>query len=450
MVGKRPDIQFQAGQKAVFSSTHSDAKKNGKRNVEVEIVRPLTDQEADLGEVGPMFKIRFADGHVEDAFVDELTPQELPQSPVDYVNGVGRTIVSKVDQYKHLREEYAGANPVRLGDDATADQVTGELPKKIVIEPVSIGECGQYTITVNVPSAVASTAELRGKLQAAYDEGAAGSFSILTEGDVRQIVFNRDFSDDYEMLLARVNSGEPIHSAAKTQLADELEKSQSGPDCVTAVILALRDITNGVVVGLGEHRKLPEASSPYVLGIATAMDRVRWAERSMSSGGAWWSDPAINDVVNAGVSAGYLRRSSTTQVEWSEAGVDALRAAYAARGLTGKLSEKNRPSPRKIADALEACDWSNPSIGNMAVLRAAVDALRSTPNGSPDFDAVRDKRRSEMTPAQRDDAQELWLREQVGWMGDYHEKHYRFLFKRLDEARGPLADDKPSDPSPGM
>jgi hypothetical protein len=54
---------------------------------------------------------------------------------------------------------------------------------------------------------------------------------------------------------------------------------------------------------------------------------------------------------------------------------------------------------------------------------------------NPDFDAVRDKRMSELTPAQRDDAMELWLREQVGTMPDYHEKHYRFLLQRLDDVR---------------
>ncbi len=54
---------------------------------------------------------------------------------------------------------------------------------------------------------------------------------------------------------------------------------------------------------------------------------------------------------------------------------------------------------------------------------------------TPDFDAVRDKRMSELSPGQQDDALELWLREQVGWMGQYHEQHYHFLFKRLDEAR---------------
>ena len=40
----------------------------------VTVIRALTDKEADLEEVGPMFKIKFADGIVTDAFADELTP----------------------------------------------------------------------------------------------------------------------------------------------------------------------------------------------------------------------------------------------------------------------------------------------------------------------------------------------------------------------------------------
>ena len=54
----------------------------------------------------------------------------------------------------------------------------------------------------------------------------------------------------------------------------------------------------------------------------------------------------------------------------------------------------------------------------------------------PDFNAVRDKRMSELTPAQRDDAHELWLRKNLGWMGSYHAEHYQFLLARLDACRG--------------
>lgn len=38
----------------------------------VTIVRPLTADEADLAEVGPMSRIKFSDGYEADAFDDEL------------------------------------------------------------------------------------------------------------------------------------------------------------------------------------------------------------------------------------------------------------------------------------------------------------------------------------------------------------------------------------------
>jgi hypothetical protein len=39
----------------------------------VEIIRPLSETEADLAEVGPMYRVRFADGMEADVFADELT-----------------------------------------------------------------------------------------------------------------------------------------------------------------------------------------------------------------------------------------------------------------------------------------------------------------------------------------------------------------------------------------
>jgi hypothetical protein len=52
---------------------------------------------------------------------------------------------------------------------------------------------------------------------------------------------------------------------------------------------------------------------------------------------------------------------------------------------------------------------------------------------------VGDKRISEMSPSQREDAHELWLRKQIGWMGGYHIEHYQFLLKRIDELRDQLS-----------
>ena len=39
----------------------------------VTVIRPLTEDEADIFDVGNMYKVRFADGYERDAFEDELT-----------------------------------------------------------------------------------------------------------------------------------------------------------------------------------------------------------------------------------------------------------------------------------------------------------------------------------------------------------------------------------------
>lgn len=39
----------------------------------VEIIRSLTEEKADIAEVGPMYRVRFDDGTEADVFADELT-----------------------------------------------------------------------------------------------------------------------------------------------------------------------------------------------------------------------------------------------------------------------------------------------------------------------------------------------------------------------------------------
>ncbi|MBC8741817.1 hypothetical protein F6X40_35300 [Paraburkholderia sp. UCT31] len=58
---------------------------------------------------------------------------------------------------------------------------------------------------------------------------------------------------------------------------------------------------------------------------------------------------------------------------------------------------------------------------------------------TPDFEGVADKRMSELTELQQDDAHELWLRAQIGWFSEYHQRHLKLLLKRLDEARAVTA-----------
>ena len=57
--------------KKIFNTTQSDLiQYNG---TEVEVIRPLTEKEADISEVGNMYKVKFANGRESDAFEDELS-----------------------------------------------------------------------------------------------------------------------------------------------------------------------------------------------------------------------------------------------------------------------------------------------------------------------------------------------------------------------------------------
>ena len=57
---------------AIFDTHGHDSTLNHRSGEKVKIIRPLTEKEADLQEVGPMYKIQFIDGFITDAFIDEL------------------------------------------------------------------------------------------------------------------------------------------------------------------------------------------------------------------------------------------------------------------------------------------------------------------------------------------------------------------------------------------
>lgn len=58
--------------RAIFNTHGGDSKLNERSGETVEIVRELTKDEADIDDVGKMYKIKFVDGFVTDAFEDEL------------------------------------------------------------------------------------------------------------------------------------------------------------------------------------------------------------------------------------------------------------------------------------------------------------------------------------------------------------------------------------------
>lgn len=61
----------------VFDTHGGDSQLNDRTGQIVEVLRALTEQEADIDDVGPMFRIRFEDGYETDAFADELTPAAM-------------------------------------------------------------------------------------------------------------------------------------------------------------------------------------------------------------------------------------------------------------------------------------------------------------------------------------------------------------------------------------
>ena len=64
-------MKFDKGKKYIFNTTDTELKKyNG---TEIEIIRPLTETEVDIKDVGNMYKVKFYDGYERDAFEDELS-----------------------------------------------------------------------------------------------------------------------------------------------------------------------------------------------------------------------------------------------------------------------------------------------------------------------------------------------------------------------------------------
>lgn len=58
--------------KFVYDSHNADTGMNHLTGQEVEVIRPLTEEEADLEDVGMMYKCKFANGEIKDCFDDEL------------------------------------------------------------------------------------------------------------------------------------------------------------------------------------------------------------------------------------------------------------------------------------------------------------------------------------------------------------------------------------------
>lgn len=67
---KEKNVMLEIGKKYTFTTT--DNKLSKYNGTDVEIIRPLTEAECDIKDVGNMYKIKFSDGYESDAFEDEL------------------------------------------------------------------------------------------------------------------------------------------------------------------------------------------------------------------------------------------------------------------------------------------------------------------------------------------------------------------------------------------
>ena len=64
---------FENGYKFIYDSHGADSELNERTGNTATIIRPLTEDEADISDVGNMYKVRFEDGFETDVFEDEIT-----------------------------------------------------------------------------------------------------------------------------------------------------------------------------------------------------------------------------------------------------------------------------------------------------------------------------------------------------------------------------------------
>jgi len=94
-ISKNVSTTVEASTKKVFDSHGQDTQLNDRSGQVVEVIRPLTEDEADLFDVGPMYRIRFDDGYETDAFEDELS-DEITSCNASVASVVSNTDISKM------------------------------------------------------------------------------------------------------------------------------------------------------------------------------------------------------------------------------------------------------------------------------------------------------------------------------------------------------------------
>lgn len=73
VLSQETSFTIRPGKSYIFETTETTLKEyNGTK---VEVIRPLTEEECDVADVGNMFKVRFNDGNERDVFEDELVKE---------------------------------------------------------------------------------------------------------------------------------------------------------------------------------------------------------------------------------------------------------------------------------------------------------------------------------------------------------------------------------------
>lgn len=80
------DEEMSYYRKKVYDSHNGDSGLNARTGQVVEVLRELTEEEADIADVGRMFHVRFADGFETDVFEDELEVHDTVKIIVDGTN----------------------------------------------------------------------------------------------------------------------------------------------------------------------------------------------------------------------------------------------------------------------------------------------------------------------------------------------------------------------------
>jgi len=79
---------FKKNDKIIFNTHGQDSELNCRSGQKATVLRPLTDEEVDIEDVGNMYKIKFEDGYERDAFEDELKLDESLNEDIPSLNDI--------------------------------------------------------------------------------------------------------------------------------------------------------------------------------------------------------------------------------------------------------------------------------------------------------------------------------------------------------------------------